>query len=374
MHDIIIIGGGAAGLFCSVFSPKHLKKIILEKNTSLGKKVVLSGGERCNVTNIDISPEDDYFGENTKAMHGLLAKFSNYDMIEWIEERGIRTCIEDRGRVILESGKSKDLLNLLLDESRKNSTEIRTGCDIVKIEKADGIFLVHESSGKVTTGKNLVIATGGKSFSQVGTDGFGYTIAKQFGIEMTDPYRGLCGMVTREDLAELSGSTLDLTLSLYDDKKLLYDEKGSFLFTHTGLSGPIVFNAVIKLGEHLRKLGIKESQQKTYFEEHITIKLTFNEESMTKRVKGFFELDETVNETILHLQDLKSWNEAKVTGGGVKLSELSNHFESKKIEHLFFIGEVLDLTGKTGGFNLQQAWATGYVCGKGFEKSQKNPE
>jgi len=202
----------------------------------------------------------------------------------------------------------------------------------------------------------------------VGTDGFGYVIAKQFGIEMTDPYRGLCGMVTREDLAELSGSTLDLTLSLFDDKKLLYDEKGSFLSTHTGLSGPIVFNAVIKLGEHLRKLGIKESQQKSYFEEHITTKLTFNEESMTKRVKSFFGLDETVNDTVLHLQDLKSWNEAKVTGGGVKLSELNNCFESKKIENLYFIGEVLDLTGKTGGFNLQQAWATGYVCGRGFEK------
>lgn len=321
------------------------------------------------MTNIDISPEDDYFGENVKAMHSLLAKFSNYDIMDWIEKRGIRTCIEDRGRVILESGKSKDLLELLLRESANNNTEIETRCDIIKIEKVDGIFLVHEASGKIVKGKNLVIATGGKSFSQVGTDGFGYTIAREFGIEMTDPYRGLCGMVTREDLAELSGSTLDLTLSIFDGKKLLYDEKGSFLFTHTGLSGPIVFNAVIKLGEHLRKLGIKESQQRPYFEEHITMKLTFNEESMTKKVKGFFELDETKNDVILHLQDLKSWNEAKVTGGGVKLSELTAHFESKKTEHLYFIGEVLDLTGKTGGFNLQQAWATGYVCAEGFGKN-----
>lgn len=301
-------------------------------------------------------------------MHGLLAKFSNYDMIGWLEDRGISTCVEDRGRVILESGKSRDLLDLLLSESRKNNTEIRTGCDIVQIEKVDDAFLIHEASGNVIRGKRLVIATGGKSFSQVGTDGFGYTIAKQFSIELTDPYRGLCGMVTREDLSELSGSTLDLTLALYDGKKLLYEEKGSFLFTHTGLSGPIVFNAVIKLGEHLRKLGIKESQQKAYFEEHITIKLTFHEESMTKRVKSFFGLDEAGGDTILHLQDLKSWNEAKVTGGGVKLSELTNRFECKTVEGLYFIGEVLDLTGKTGGFNLQQAWATGYVCGKGFEK------
>lgn len=348
-----------------------MQKIILEKNTSLGKKVILSGGERCNVTNIDISPEDDYFGENIKAMHGLLAKFSNYDMIEWIEKHGISTCIEDRGRVILESGKSKDLLNLLMAESEKNKTEIRTRYDIVKIEKVDDIFRAHDALGNIVEGKNLIIASGGKSFSQVGTDGFGYIIAKQFDIEMTDPYRGLCGMVTREDLSELSGSTINVTLSLYDEKKLLYDEKGSFLFTHTGLSGPIVFNAVIKLGEHLRKLGIKESQQKSYFEEHITIKLTFHEESMTKRVQTFFHLDEMMNEmmnsTILHLQDLKSWNEAKVTGGGVKLSELTNSFESKKVPGLYFIGEVLDLTGKTGGFNLQQAWATSYVCAKHFE-------
>ncbi|MDD2917283.1 MAG: aminoacetone oxidase family FAD-binding enzyme [Candidatus Gracilibacteria bacterium] len=368
MYDIIIIGGGAAGLFCSIFAPKNLRKIILEKNGSLGKKVILSGGERCNVTNIDITPEDDYFGENIKAIHSLLAKFSNYDMIDWVEKHGISTCVEDRGRVILESGKSKDLLDLLMRESTKNATEIRTRLDIAKIEKTDGIFRIHGNDGSVVEGKNLVIATGGKSFSQVGTDGFGYTIAKEFDIEMTDPYRGLCGMVTREDLSELSGSTLDLTLSLFDGKKLLYDEKGAFLFTHTGLSGPIVFNAVIKLGEHLRKLGIKESQQKGYFEEHITIRLTFNEESMTKKVKNFFELDDMKNDAVFHLADLKSWAEAKVTGGGVKLSELSNTFESKKVEHLYFIGEVLDLTGKTGGFNLQQAWATGYVCGQSFGK------
>ncbi|NCP76557.1 hypothetical protein GW830_00200 [bacterium] len=318
------------------------------------------------MTNIDITPEDDYFGENIKAIHSLLSKFSNYDMIDWVEKHGITTCVEDRGRVILESGKSKDLLDLLVRESTKNGTEIRTRFDITKIEKTNDIFRVHGNDGSIVEGKNLIIATGGKSFSQVGTDGFGYMIAKQFGIEIVDPYRGLCGMVTKEDLSGLSGSTLDLTLSLFDGKKLLYDEKGSFLFTHTGLSGPIVFNAVIAVGEHLRKLGIKESQQKSYFNENITIKLTFNEESMTKKVKSFFELDETKNEVIFHLSDLKSWEEAKVTGGGIKLSELTNVFESKKIEHLYFIGEVLDLTGKTGGFNLQQAWATGYVCGKGF--------
>lgn len=137
-------------------------------------------------------------------MHGLLSKFSNYDMIEWIEKHGISTCIEDRGRVILESGKSKDLLNLLMTESTVNNTEIQPGCDITKIEKVDNVFLIHVSNGEIIQGKNLIISTGGKSFSQVGTDGFGYAIAKQFNIDMTDPYRGLCGMVTKENLAELS--------------------------------------------------------------------------------------------------------------------------------------------------------------------------
>jgi len=133
-----------------------------------------------------------------------MAKFSNYDMIDWIEKRGITTCVEDRGRVILESGKSKDLLDLLIQESSKNNTEIRKACTITKVEKVDGVFLVHLSSGESIQGKNVVVATGGKSFAQVGTDGFGYNIARDFDIEMTDPYRGLCGMITREDLAELS--------------------------------------------------------------------------------------------------------------------------------------------------------------------------
>lgn len=158
-------------------------------------------------------------------MHSLLAKFSNYDMIDWLETRGIRTCVEDRGRVILESGKSRELLELLIRETESNNTEILTGHDIVRIEKKDDFFEIHEANGKIFPTRNLVIATGGKSFSQVGTDGWGYSIAKQFGIEMTDPYRGLCGLATREDLSELSGSTLDLTVSIYDGKKFLYEEK-----------------------------------------------------------------------------------------------------------------------------------------------------
>lgn len=160
-----------------------------------------------------------------KAIHSLLSKFSNYDMIDWVEKHGITTCVEDRGRVILASGKSKDLLDLLIRESTKNGTEIRTRFNITQIEKMDDIFRIHGNDGSIIEGKNLIVATGGKSFSQVGTDGFGYTIAKQFDIEMTDPYRGLCGMITREDLSELSGSTLDLTLSVYDKNKLLYNEK-----------------------------------------------------------------------------------------------------------------------------------------------------
>ena len=367
MYDIIIIGWWASGLFFSIFTPKQMTKIILERNDSLGKKILLSGWERCNVTNIDISPSD-YFGENIKAMYSILTKFSNYDMIDWLENKGIQTCIEDSWRVILQCWKSKDLLNLLLKESKKNNTEIQTNFNTIKIEKSNDYFSIYDESGNSIKGKHLIIACGGKSYFHVWTDGFGYTIAKQFGVEIVDPYRWLCGMITKEDLSDLSWSTLILTLSLYDNKKLLYSNKGAFLFTHTGFSWPIVFNTVLKLGEYLRKTGIKESQQKEYFKDNITLKLTFDEDNMTKRVKGFFKLDENINYTILHLEDLKPWKEAKVTWWWVKLQELNNFFESKKIEHLYFIWEGLDLTGKTGGYNLQQAWSTGYVCAKGFEK------
>lgn len=363
MYDVAIIWAWASGIFAGIHAPKNLKKVLLEKNNKLWVKVLLSGGERCNVSNIDINPEEDYFWKNKKALLGLFKKFSNYDMMSWLEERGIETQIEDRGRIILKSWKSVELVNLLTSELQKNNCEIITNFPATRIEKNGDIFTIYSEEKKIEA-KKVIIATWGKSFAQVGTDGWGYKIAESFWIEVVTPYKWLCWLVTREDLSSISWSTLMLTLEIYDTNKLIYSEYGSFLFTHFWLSGPLIFNGVLKIGEHLRNLGVWSDNEVSYIKENISIKLVFDTEKLTKRVEKFFELTEEKMDAILHINDLRSWSEAKVTGGWVLLDELSNTFESRKVPGLYFIGEVLDVTGKTGWFNLQSAWSEGYVVGK----------
>jgi predicted Rossmann fold flavoprotein len=371
IYDIIVIGSGAAGMFACIHSPSSLKKLLLEKNNALGKKVLLSGGERCNVSNISIDPEEDYFGKNKKALFSLFKKFSNYDMISWLEERWVQTHIEDRGRIILHSGKSQELLILLQKELQNSNTEIRLNTPIIDVDKEGDIFKVF-SEGEVFYSKKIIISTGGKSFAQVGTDGWWFRMAEKFWIKLVEPYKWLCALVTRQDLSLLSGTTVFLEVQIYDDEREIYREYGSFLFTHFGISGPLIFNGVLKIGEVLRDKWINTDTELTYMRDHIRVKLIFNEEHMTKKIRDFFGFDwtqrpvseETGLTTWLDVNDMRTWAEAKVTGGWVELDELTNTFESKKIPGLYFIGEVLDLTGKTGWFNLQVTWSEGYVVGK----------
>jgi predicted Rossmann fold flavoprotein len=364
IYDIAIIGAWAAGMFAGIHAPKDLDIIILEKNNKIGTKVLMSWGERCNVSNIDIEPERDYFGRNTKCLYGIFKKFSNYDMISWLEDRGVRTQIEDRGRIILASGRAVELVAILEQELKKNDVQIVCNSPALQIEKKGDIFEIHTPQG-ILCSKNIILSSGGKSFASVGTDGWGYKIAEQFGHTQNEPFKWLCGIVTREDLSEISGSTIFVNISLLDGEKEIYSEfDGSFLFTHFWVSGPMIYNAVVRLGEYLREQGISSEQEALYVKDRITLKISFSETSMTKKVEKFFGLSPEDMERVLHINDMRSWSEAKVTGGWVLVDELDKNFQSKIVPGLYMIGEVIDITGKTGGFNLQSAWSEGYIVGK----------
>ncbi|MDD3646058.1 MAG: aminoacetone oxidase family FAD-binding enzyme [Candidatus Gracilibacteria bacterium] len=367
-YDIIIIGAGAAGLFCSINLPTSLNKLILEKNKSAGTKVLLSGGERANISNINIDPERDYFGQNNKALRSVFSQYNQWDIQSFFNENGINIVEEDRGRLILESGDSKELLDLLIKKSKENNTKLKLNSEVIAIEKKDNTYFINTKSGEKFISKNIIISTGGKSFFQVGTTGDGYNFAQHFGLNVIAPHRALCGITTKKDFSPLSGTSVNLDLELKDKDKLIYKEFGPLLFTHFGVSGPIVFNLSVSLGEYLNSIKLNTEQEKIkYILENINIELDIKKENSTKKIYSLFKNEIDLGSKIeTGVQDWRSWKEAKATGGGIDLNELDKFMQSKKHKGLFFIGEVVDITGKTGGYNLQWAWSSAYVCSKYF--------
>lgn len=382
-YDIIIIWAWAAGLFTSIESPVYLSKLILEKNKNPWVKVLLSGWERANVSNIDIEVERDYFGQNKKALIWMFKKYNQYDIMSFFAENGINIVEEDRGRLILESWDSRELLELLLKKSKENNTNIVCNSSVVDVMKMGEKFEVIIENGMRYTSDKLVITTWGKSFSQVGTTWDGYKWAENFWHTIMTPHRWLCWLVSKRDISEISWVSCDLKLEIISNisKKSIYTEFWPILFTHFWVSGPIIFNGAVAIWEYINSLDltdfislldfskIPENEKTDYIErnfikENITLKLTFNLEKTPKRVVAFFELNEENIEIFLELQDYRTWKEAKVTWGWISIDELTNALESKHIPGLYFAGEILDITGKTWWFNLQFSWTSWHIVGK----------
>jgi len=430
-YDIIIIWAWRAGLFTSIESSVCLSKLILEKNKSPWVKILLSGWERANVSNIDIIPERDYFGQNKKALISMFKKFNHFDIISFFTENKINIIEEDRWRLILESWDSKELLNLLLKKAKENNTKIECNNEVVDIMKTisslkplhtyennkKNLFeIITQNWAKYTCNK-IVITTWWKSFSQVGTTGDWYKWAKKFGHKIITPYRRLCWLVSKKDLSEISWVSCELKLEVITPlqfppikgesivaplqfppikgesiviplhrgrlggKKIIYTETWPLLFTHFWVSGPIIFNTTVALWEFINNLDLTEFISKldfskipenekidyitrSFIKENIILKFIFNLEKTPKRVVKFFNLDENNFEIYLELQDFRTWKEAKVTWGWIKIDELTNSLESKLVPWLYFAWEIIDITGKTWWFNLQFAWTSWNIVGK----------
>jgi predicted flavoprotein YhiN len=203
----------------------------------------------------------------------------------------------------------------------------------------------------------------------VGTTGEGYNFAEQFGINIIPPYKALWWVSTKKDLSELSWVSANIESSLIDThtQTSIYSEFWPLLFTHFWVSGPIIFNLWNAIWEYLNHQKIPESEFETYILNYLSLKLTFkDEENIPKRVVKFFGLNEETKQVTLGLQNWRSWKEAKATWWGVDINELDKYMQTKKVPWLFFIGEVVDVTGKTWGFNLQWAWSSAFVASEWF--------
>lgn len=407
MKKTIIIGGGAAGMMAAIRCADTGQKVILfEKNEKLGKKLFITGKGRCNLTNAcDLQEMFTNVVTNPKFLYSAFYGFSNDDTISFFENLGLCTKIERGNRVFPLSDHSSDVIRCMENACRKKGVEIVLNTPVsglnIKDGSVTGIFL---ADGSCIPADRVILATGGKSYPATGSTGEGYDLAVQAGHTVTKLRPGLTGIRTKENIVrEIQGLTLknvSVGITMENKRKDLYRGFGEVLFTHYGVSGPLMLTASSLTGDYLEKSPLVL---------HIDMKPALTTEQLDKRILQDFEqgrnqslknamvhllpksmipvllemcrLDggRTVNslgreerlcivkkikDFTLTLCGLRDWPEAIITRGGVAVREVDPAtMESKKTKGLFFAGEILDLDALTGGFNLQIAWSTGYAAG-----------
>lgn len=398
---VIIIGAGAAGLVAAGTAAKTADNVILiEKNDIIGKKLLITGKGRCNITNAsDIEDMIKMYPTNAKFLYSALYTFTNDDMVELLESLGVKTKVERGGRVFPVSDRSADVVNALKKYALQSNTKlVRAAVDDIIIE--NGKILGVKTNKGVINGDKVIICTGGKSYRNTGSTGDGYKFAERAGHTIVKLKPSLVPIVTEEKWArELMGLSLrNVGISAYNEKnKKVYSDFGEMLFTHFGISGPIVLSMSthLKQSEKYRieidlKPALTEEQLEArllrdfekYNKKHlinslddllpkalIPVIVRLSEIEEHKPVNGITRAErkkiiKNLKALTLTFKEFRPIEEAIITSGGVKASEINpSTMESKRIKGLYFAGEIIDIDGYTGGYNLQAAFSTGYLAG-----------
>jgi len=332
--DVIVVGGGAAGLLCAIEAGRRGRKVLLlEHNATIGEKIRISGGGRCNFTNIHTQPEN-FISENPSFAKSALSRYTPETFLALVERHRIRWHEKKSGQLFCD-GSSREILSMLRKECDSAGVTILTECRVSSVQKG---FVVETSRG-VLDCESLVIATGGLSIPKLGATDFGYRIAKQFGLRMTTTRPGLVPLTFDEpkELHALHGVSFEAEVRC---GRTRFREK--VLFTHRGLSGPAILqiSSYWKPGEivTIEAVGMKPRRLAQSWEGDV----------WSLRPSG-----------------TEGYAKAEVTAGGVDTRELSSQtMEARKAPGLYFVGEVVDVTGQLGGFNFQWAWASGFAAGQ----------
>lgn len=387
-YDVIVVGAGAAGLMCSIEAGKRGRKVLLiDHSKSVGEKIRISGGGRCNFTNIHTSP-DNYLCNNPRFCVSALKRYPPASFIKLVNKHNISYHEKTLGQLFCD-GSSKQIIKMLIDECHSARVEISLNTSINQVRKQDNIFYIKTPNSSITA-KSLVVATGGLSIPKMGATGWGYDIAKSFDLDVTPTFAALVPFTldgkTLEKLQSLSGVSVNA--------KVVCKEKSfieALLFTHRGLSGPSILQissywkegqeVTINLAQGVDVLSkLKQLRQSNPKQELSTILSTLLPKRLAQYIcddNGYYgkiadysnkKLEE-VTDSIIHWKITPNGTEgfrtAEVTLGGVNTNEISSKtFEAKKVPGLYFIGEVLDVTGHLGGFNFQWAWASGHAAGQ----------
>lgn len=356
-YDVIIIGGGAAGLAAAASLDKEIKTCILEKNKTPGRKIMATGGGRCNITNEACCHKDT--------------------ALDFFKSLGLETYADPEGRYYPYSNQAADVVKVLLDSIEAKNVDIITGFETVSAEFIDGYFMAADAKGRKVSGKALLVAAGGKAAPQLGTTGDGYGIAKSFGHTVNKVYPILTGINTG-DMKDVKGVRAKGKVSLFKDGRLIASEIGEIQFNEDGISGICVMNMTIYIvsekGEPLDKALSRYSLE-------LDLAPDFTEEELTGRNSSFGILSEKLSAKVkineiknwrLPVKGVKGWKDAQCTAGGVVTEEINmDTMESLKRNDLYFAGEILDVQGPCGGFNLQNAWETGIKAAKDINKKSR---
>lgn len=405
MSKVLIVGGGASGMFAAIWAARNGHHVsIYEKNEKLGKKLFITGKGRCNLTNAcDMDTLFSSVVSNSRFLYSSFYGYTNQDTVRFFEEIGVRTKTERGDRVFPASDHSSDVIRGLEREMERLGVRIHLHSEVKRIETKDaGFDRLFLSDGKEIKGDACIVATGGLSYRTTGSTGDGYRFAERMGHRITPCIPSLVPIEVKEPwVQELMGLSLrNVEASVFDGRKRLYQEFGEMLFTHYGVSGPLILSASSYIGKRLSEKELRLE---------IDLKPALDLETLDKRVLRDFEENQNkcfknsigklfpakiipvmielsgidsekkvnmisreermrfvklIKHFPLTLTGLRDYNEAIITKGGISTREIDpGTMESKLIKGVYFIGEVLDLDALTGGFNLQIAWSTAYAAG-----------
>ena len=386
-YDVIVIGAGAAGLMAALTAGKRGRKVLLIEHTDkIGEKIRISGGGRCNFTNLHASPKN-YLSQNSHFMISALARYTQHDFIKLVESYNISYHEKTLGQLFCD-GSAMQIINMLVDECKKYNVTILLSCAVSLVTKNDD-FCIETSQG-IFSAQSLIIASGGLSIPKLGASNFGYQVAKQFDLQIVPPRPALVPLTVAEpDLdffKDLSGVSIPSVVSY---KKAQFRE--NILFTHRGLSGP----AILQISSYIENISQAEitinllpeiamreilindknnkSQLSSFLKEYLPKRFVDNwcrAHAFDRRIVDYksVELEKvaySLHNFVVKIDGTEGYGKAEVTAGGIDTSELSSKtMASNKVPGLFFVGEVVDVTGWLGGYNFQWAWSSGHVAGQ----------
>lgn len=422
-YDLIIVGGGAAGIMAAISAKRHHPNFtiaILDRTFALGRKILVCGAGRCNITNINLdkSISDHYYGASPHFIEDVLSQFGYQDIITFFEDLGIQVYTErktDIGKVFPTTDQAKTVTSLLEDELVRLGIDIHLNTEVSSLAKTDNRFGLQTntvdqttnstSSGSTYSSEYVIISAGGKTYPALGSNGSGYALAEQFGHTIIQPVPSALPLVSKNELAHaLQGVKQEIEVTSLIDAKPIKTRSDEVMFTQYGFSGPAILNISRELSIRFNRLkqggvelsfnffpGKNSDQVRVLLEQRWSKR---PDQSIEKSLFGLFQnkvpaallkvaqIDRTrtVQSLVEHEKErllntltrykveiigTRGWNEAEFSAGGIDTTELhEGTLQSKKVDHLYFCGEILDVDGDVGGFNLSWAWSSGHVAGK----------